>query len=99
MANENNLIPIRKRSWREAREMGKKGGIASGKVRRKKANLKKAFDTLLASEVSNDDMKTFLKEQGFESSNEMALVMVVLQKALRGDAKALAQIMDILDRL
>lgn len=36
MANENNLIPIRKRSSREAREMGKKGGIASGKVRRKK---------------------------------------------------------------
>lgn len=82
----------------EAREMGKKGGIASGKVRRKKANLKKAFDTLLASEVSNDDMKAFLTEQGFEPSNEMALAMVVLQKALRGDAKALAQIMDILER-
>ncbi|MGT2935945.1 hypothetical protein ACVR0P_08880 [Streptococcus castoreus] len=97
MANENNLIPIRKRSSKEAREMGKKGGIASGKVRRKKANLKKAFDTLLASEVANDDMKAFLTEQGFEPSNEMALAMVVLQKALRGDAKALAQIMDILE--
>lgn len=43
-------------------------------------------------------MKAFLTEQGFEPSNEMALAMVVLQKALRGDAKALAQIMDILER-
>lgn len=43
-------------------------------------------------------MKVFLREQGFEPSNEMALAMVVLQKALRGDAKALAQIMDILER-
>lgn len=99
MANEKNLIPIRKRSSSEAREMGKKGGLASGKARRKKADLKKAFDTLLAAEVSNDDMKTFLIEQGFEPSNEMALAMVVLQKALRGDTKALAQIMAILDSL
>ena len=98
MANENNLIAMRNLSSLEERELGQKGALTSGQVRRKKANLKKAFDTLLASEVSNDDIKAFLTEQGFEPSNEMALAMVVLQKALRGDAKALAQIMDILER-
>ena len=36
MANEQNLIPANKRSKSEARENGSKGGIASGKSRRKK---------------------------------------------------------------
>ena len=36
MANEENLIPANKRSLSEARENGRKGGIASGKARREK---------------------------------------------------------------
>ena len=44
MANEENLIPTSKRTKSEAREMASRGGIASGKARRKKANLKKAFE-------------------------------------------------------
>ena len=34
--NEHNLIPNSERSPEELREMGRKGGIASGKARRKK---------------------------------------------------------------
>lgn len=34
--NEHNLIPNSERSPKELREMGRKGGIASGKARRKK---------------------------------------------------------------
>lgn len=47
MANEKNLIPMRNRSSREAREMGKKGGIASGKMRKRRANLKKPLMNFL----------------------------------------------------
>ena len=36
MANEQNLKPVR--SEKEAREKGRKGGIASGKARREKKN-------------------------------------------------------------
>ena len=32
--NEENLIPMNERSEAEVRELGKKGGIASGKARR-----------------------------------------------------------------
>ena len=39
--NNNNLIPNSKRSKEELQEMGRKGGIASGKERRKKKEIKK----------------------------------------------------------
>lgn len=45
MANIENLKPIQ--STNEARELGKKGGIASGEVRREKATMKKALEMLL----------------------------------------------------
>ena len=47
MANEKNLIPFSKRSESEARENGKKGGRASGKARREKADLRKMAQTIL----------------------------------------------------
>lgn len=38
----NNLIPNNERSPEELREMGRKGGIASGRARRKKRDLQKS---------------------------------------------------------
>ena len=92
MANEQNLIPANKRSKSEARENGSKGGIASGKARRKKANLKKAFETILQAEVASPNVKKQLEELGFESTNEMALAMVMMQKAMKGNVRAFEQI-------
>ena len=92
MANEQNLIPANKRSKSEARENGSKGGIASGKSRRKKANLKKAFETILQAEVASPNVKKQLEELGFDSTNEMALAMVMMQKAMKGNVRAFEQI-------
>ncbi len=44
MANEQNLIPNSKRSPREVRENGRKGGIASGKARREKKTLREIME-------------------------------------------------------
>lgn len=89
MANEQNLkVP----SSKEARENGKKGGVASGKARRKKANLKKAFETILQAEVASPNVKKKLEELGFDSTNEMALAMVMMQKAMKGNVRAFEQI-------
>lgn len=92
MANEQNLIPANKRTKDEHREIAKKGGIASGKARRKKANLRKAFETILQAEVSSPNVKKQLEELGFESTNEMALAMVMMQKAMKGNVRAFEQI-------
>ena len=92
MANEQNLIPANKRSKSEARENGSKGGVASGKARRKKANLRKAFETILQAEVASPNVKKQLEELGFDSTNEMALAMVMMQKAMKGNVRAFEQI-------
>lgn len=92
MANEQNLIPANKRTKDEHREIAKKGGIASGKARRKKANLRKAFETILQAEIASPNVKKQLEDLGFESTNEMALAMVMMQKAMKGNVRAFEQI-------
>lgn len=92
MANEKNLIPANKRTKDEHREIAKKGGIASGKARRKKANLRKAFETILQAEVASPNVKKQLEDLGFDSTNEMALAMVMMQKAMKGNVRAFEQI-------
>lgn len=92
MANEQNLIPANKRSKSEVRKNGSKGGIASGKVRRKKANLKKAFETILQADVASPNVKKQLEDLGFDTTNEMALAMVMMQKAMKGNVRAFEQI-------
>lgn len=92
MANEQNLKPITERSEKEQREIQRRGGIASGKARRKKADLKKAFNTILKADVANKNISKQLEALGFEATNEMALAMVMMQKAMKGNVKAFEQI-------
>ena len=92
MANEKNLIPNSKRTPKELREITRKGGINSGKARRKKANLKKAFEAIREADVKSDKIKQQLEKMGFEATNEMALAMVMMQKAMKGNVKAFEQI-------
>lgn len=79
MPNEKNLVPISNRSSSEAREMGRKGGIASGKSRR----FKKAIMEWLESE----DAATGL-------TNLEAAVAGVGGRAKAGDPKALEVLRD-----
>lgn len=50
--NSSNLIPNTERSPEELREMGRKGGIASGKSRRKKRELQKLAKMLLDKQIA-----------------------------------------------
>ncbi|MEY8463124.1 hypothetical protein [Streptococcus merionis] len=97
MANEQNLVPMNQRTKSEAREISRKGGVASGKVRRQRADLKRSFETLLSSEVNNEQMRELLIRLGYDPTNEMALALVILQKALNGDVKAFTKIQDVID--
>ena len=49
--NNSNLIPNSERSPEELREMGRKGGIASGKSRRQKRDLQKLAKMLLDKKI------------------------------------------------
>ena len=69
----NNLIPVTKRSKDEAREMSRKGGVNSGKTRRRQANLRAAFKEILKSTVDIDGKKMTVPE---------ALAAIATKKAL-----------------
>lgn len=88
MANADNLIHNSKRSPSEVRENGRKGGIASGKSRRKKANLKNALNTILTAEATSKTAQ-ILEELGFDNTNEMAIMLSLTQQAMKGNVRAI----------
>lgn len=81
----------------EAREIGKKGGMASVKARREKAHLRKlveAFGELPAPER----VRKAMAEMGVSDekrTNDMAAVVGLFQKAIKGDVTAFNAIRDI----
>ena len=79
--NESNLIPTSERSKDEVREIGRKGGIASGEARRRKKTLKEAL--IMALELEKDN-KT-IQEIGVEA---------LLQKFMSGDIQAFTTVRD-----
>ena len=56
MANESNLIPFSKKSKKEAREAGRKGGKASGIARRRKKDMRELMKLMLNEEIDGKDM-------------------------------------------
>lgn len=54
MANEKNLKPQNTRTKKEQREIAKKGGIASGKARKEKADLRRQLQLWMETEVATD---------------------------------------------
>lgn len=90
MANEDNLngYGFHERTASEQREIAKMGGKASGKSRRKKANLKNALNTILTAETTCETAQ-ILEELGFENTNEMAIMLSLTQQAMKGNVRAI----------
>lgn len=99
MANEQNLIPFSERSEREARENGRKGGIASGAARRRKRSLRDAADLFLSLPVSDTQTYNKMIFAGIEPDDidyQMAVVVGITVKAAAGDAKAAKVLMEMI---
>ena len=100
MANEQNLVPFDERSEREARELGQKGGIASGKARRRKKNMKQKMQLLLSLPAADNDQVelTAMGVDPEDMDNEMVLVKALFLAAAEGDTRAFDRIQDVLGR-
>lgn len=101
MPNEQNLIPMEQRSPEEAREMGRKGGRASGESRRRKKSLREAAELYLSLPVANRRAWNKISAEGVDPDdidNQMAMIIGLTQKAVKGDAKAAKIIVDLLDK-
>lgn len=92
--SKEDLIPFTKET---AKESGRKGGIASGKARRRKRDMKQAMNMLLSA-PANEANKEKLKSLGIdpdEADNQMLMLAVAMQKALKGDMRAIEYITEL----
>lgn len=80
MANEQNLIPNSERTPSERRENARKAGIASGKARREKADLRKQLQVFLES----DDYKD---KHGNKMTGAELMVKVAVKEMSKGNPK------------
>lgn len=82
----------------EARELGRKGGKASGEARRKKKFFKEAFEELLSMPLKNEKMKKNLNALGFKVTKsttvKMAVAAAMVKEAYMGNVKAFVAIRD-----
>lgn len=93
---QENLIPINERTKSEQRELQKKGGKASGKARRKKADLRKAMQAILDMNLPASGIKNQLEEMGLDPNMGNGLVLSVALTAIsEGDHNALKTIVQI----
>lgn len=99
MANNENLIPFSERSKDEARECGRKGGIASGAARRRKRSMREAAELYLSLPVSDGRRANKLNRKYLDHDdidNQMAMIVGLVEQATKGDARAAAVIVKLL---
>lgn len=100
MPNEQNIIPNSERTPEERREIAAAGGRASGVSRRRKKSLREAADLYLSLPVANRRAWNKISAEGVDPDdidNQMAMIIGLTQKAIKGDAKAAKIIVDLLD--
>lgn len=98
MANEQNLIPWNKRTENEQREYARKGGQKSGEVRRQRKAMKEQMEMLLSLPFKQEEQLKFMKSLGIEEEeidNQMALMVAMYAKALKGDVQAFNAIREV----
>lgn len=94
---DENLIPNSARTPSERRANATKAGIASGKARRQKKTVAEYLRKWADGEVSEKNKKA-LEALGLseEATNRTLLVVPLIQKASKGDTKALQMALELL---
>lgn len=95
--NESNLIPNYERTPKERQEIARKGGIASGIARREKKLLKEQIELLLSLPLKDEKVIKQLEKLGIDTDNidnQMAMVISMWQRAIKGDVQAFNTLRD-----
>ena len=74
------LIPMNKRTKAEQKKIAKMGGIASGKARKEKADLKRQLQVFLESEATRD-------KNGDPLTGAELMVKVAVKEMIKGNPK------------
>ena len=82
-----NIDNLRVPTSEQAREFGRRGGLASAAAYAKKKRLKEALETLL--EMQDDEAMA-----GVDQTNALAIAMAMVKKAKKGDVQAAVYVRD-----
>ena len=81
----------------ECRANGRKGGIASGKARREKKEMRELIQDILAMNIRDgkaEDFKNLADSKGKNITVQQALVLSQVKKAMAGDTRAMEFLRD-----
>lgn len=99
MARED-LIPLNERTKEEQKKIASAGGVASGAARRRKRSLKECADYYLSLPPSDKRRWNKISRQGVDPEdidNQMAMIIGLTERAIKGDARAAKVIIELLD--
>ena len=99
MPNEQNLVPNSERTAEERQKIASAGGRASGIARRRKRSLREAADLYLSLPVADRKSWNKIAREGVDPEdidNQMAMIIGLTQRAMKGDAKAAKVIVDLI---
>ena len=89
MAGVGNTDNLRPPTTDEARERGRKGGLASGEARRQQKTMAQALKQLLYDGKLNETTRQMLKSEGIEEmTHQMVITRSLIAKAEAGDVQA-----------
>lgn len=95
-----NLIPQSERTKEEQKVIARMGGIASGKARREKKAMRETLEALLSMPMKGgkaadvESIKNFAELKGKNITVQDAMVIAMLQKAMKGNVTAAEWIRD-----
>ena len=101
MANEQNLKPFK--TVKEARESGRKGGIASGQARKERKTIQKILNELLNVKCSdNTQFKRIAQKLGLESEKsikELLTYLAIINTAKNANLDELSKLMKLIGEM
>ena len=89
-----NLIQFNGQTPEQARENGRKGGIASGEARRRKRTFRELIETVMTMEVDDPTVRAKLTGMGLDPTHDMAIITAAVRKAETGDIESARFIRD-----
>lgn len=99
MATDENLIPLNERTKEEQREITRKGGIASGKARKRKKQMHELVSIMLDSKPTEKQaaalMKNFPDLEGEDLTIASSMVAGQIKSAMNGNTKAFLALNDL----
>lgn len=94
--NDENLIPLNKRTKSEKREIAKKGGKRSGEVRREQKTYREMAKAMLSATITDENMLNELKAYGLTETDIKTYTLLGMIKAsANGSHNAFDRLMEL----